>query len=474
MKKIIISVIFSLIAIFVMAQEKQVPFFPESGTYTITKKIAAKSGLFTEYKNFEEANMYILPDSSFVLEVDYTEGNQKLKDRKAMSKQEEAAFILQLRNKTQGKDSSLSLDQSGRPALLLGSTIMGLGYYANAMNVMLNTYDNDSYKIPMATYMLTAGLSFVIPYTTTKDIPVSRAQASLMFHGQTRGILHGMAIAYIIDHDYGNDNNQYDPYDYVDGEENDRRIRLTFGTLLSAGEGVMGFHIAKKWNFSRGDASIFQLGGDAGAGFGLLVSDAFDLYDKPTAQAALGLGMIGSAAGYYFGKKLADRHEYTLGDAITLRTTLFMGGLVSNTIVNYFVPDNNDNSKPYTMATIAGCAAGTYFGMKQLEGKNLTNGQGILIGLGSTAGSLIGLGLGFLAMPEDSNNTDILFTGASLGAIGGYFLSSKFIRKKIAYNNNNFDINLAFNPTALFLQNSNNLRPDYVPSAASLSLRWVL
>ena len=474
MKKLLFTICFGFIAVFIVAQEKQVPFFPKSGTYSITKKMAAKSGLFSEYKNFEEAQLFVLPDSTFVLEIMYRVMKQALKDRKIMTKQEKAAFIKQLQEKIRAKNSSIEIDQSGRPALLLGSTLMGLGYYATAMNTMLDTYESDNYKIPIATYMLTAGLSFVIPYTTTKKIPVSRAQASLMFHGQTRGVLHGLALAYIIDHDYGNDNDL--PYDYnyiIDGRKNDRRIRLTFGTFISAGEGVLGFHLARKWNFDRGDASIFQLGGDAGAGFGLLASDVFDLYERPTSQAALSIGMLGSAAGYYFGKKLADKHEYTLGDAITLRTTLFMGALVSSTIVSYLTPSDYDDSKAYSIGAIAGSAAGVYFGMKQLEGRDLTNGQGVLIGLGSTAGSLIGLGFGFLILPEASDSPDLLFTGASLGAIGGYLLTSRILEKKIAFKkNDNFDINLSFNPAALFLNNSVMQRPDYVPTVASLVLSF--
>ncbi len=286
-----------------------------------------------------------------------------------------------------------------------------------------------------------------------------------------------MAIAYLIDHDYGNDNKNYEEYNYetdnyVDGAENDRRIRLAFGTAVSSAEGIIGFHLAKKWNFNRGDASVFQLGGDAGAGFGLLTADVFDLYERETAQAAIGLGMLGSAAGYYFGKRLADMHEYTLGDAIALRSTMLIGGLVSNTLVNY-VANESHKSEPYTIGTIVGCAAGAYFGKTQLDGKDLTNGQGILVGLGSTAGSLIGLGFGFLIMPDEVENANYLLTGASIGALGGYFLTFGSIENRLAHNiSEELDINLTFNPAALFLNNYNPQRPDYIPTLASLSIRF--
>ena len=475
MKNILITIIISFLAVTVMAQEKQVPFFPESKTYTITKKMAKKSGLFSEYKQFEEAKLFILPDSSFVLEVLYKDSGSILKDRKVMSKSEKVALIQQLKEKGKAKNAALEIDHSGRSALLLGNTLMGLSYYAPTM---IGVLDIDDYKLGIATYMLTAGLSYIIPYTTTKKTPVTRAQASMMFHGQTRGILHGMATAFIIDSDYYNDNFEHyndNGLSYYgsnyEGQMNDRRIRNTFGTLFSIGEGIAGFHLAKKWDFDRGEASMFQLGGDVGLTYGLLASDVLGFYKDPTehtVQTTFGISLLSSAAGYYFGKKFADKHEYTLGDAIALRTTIFTGALVSITLVDYFSHEY-ESTKPYTVGTILGSAIGGYLGMRHLRNKDLSTGQGILIGLGTTAGCLIGLGFGALIMPENADGPDILLTGASLGAIGGYLLSSNAIIKKLAFNQNkNFDINFAFNPAALLLNNSINLRPDYVPTVASL------
>ncbi len=479
MRKILIVIILGLLAVTVMAQEKQVPFFPESKTYTITKKVAKKSGLFSEYKQFEEAKLFVLPDSSFILEILYNEGGFILKDRDLMSKSEKAAFIKQLKEKGSANNATLEIDQSGRSALLLGNTLMGLSYYGPTMIGMLDLND---YKLNIATYMLTAGLGYIIPYTTTKKTPVTRAQASMMFHGQTRGILHGMATAFIIDSDYYNDNHEHyndDGLDYYgsnyEGQKNDRRIRYAFGTLFSVGEGIAGFHLAKKWDFGRGEASIFQLGGDVGASYGLLASDVLGLYEDgtpQTVQTAFGVSLLSSAAGYYFGKKFADKHEYTLGDAIALRTTIFTGALVSITLVDYF-SDEYESSKPYTVGTILGSAIGGYLGMRHLRNKDLSTGQGILIGLGTTAGCLIGLGFGALIMPENADGPDILLTGASLGAIGGYLLSSNAIMKKLAFNQNeNFDINFAFNPAALLIKNTNNLRPDYIPSVAAVRITF--
>lgn len=454
MKKLSTFLLFSFLFLSLFSQERQIAFFPESKVFTIDKKLASKSNLFANYIGFENAMLFEITPLTFVLEISYKINGSLFKKRLMMNVEEKNNFINDLSVQLKTSNKSFDINQSGRSAFLIGSTVTSLGYYSHAVPTMLDIEPGKSF---IAMYMLTAGAGFVLPYVLTKDIEITRPQASMSFYGQSRGIGHGLMLTYIID------------------TEADIRAAEAVSTLFSVGEGLAGFHLAKKWDYSRGDASIFQLGGDIGVGYGFLFADVFGFYDYNenfNGRRILTSGLVGNAIGLVGGKYLADTRNYTLGDAIVLRENIGLGILVSNSIVDYFVSDDNDEITPYTVATIAGTAAGGALGMYLLQGKDFSVNQGIMIGLGEIAGGLIGLGTGYLIADED-NMAPYLLTFSSIGAAAGYALLFNNYAKKIELNETqNLSLNLSINPAGFMGFTDYKFRNGYIPNLAGIHIQF--
>ena len=462
MKKLLLITISFFLILAVTAQEKQIPFFNQSKTYTINKKMANKAGLFNEYSSFEDAKLFLLSDSTYVLEISYKENKQTLRKKVSLTEIEKNKLIQDLQTKLRVNNSTLEINQTGRTRLLIGSTAVGFVGYGPSFTNFVNS-SSGNYKVYVAAYMLASGLSFILPYSLTKNKEVTGSQASLTFYGQTRGFYHGTALSYIL-----ND------------EPNNIKLPAFMGTLFSVGEGIAGFKLAKKWDFNRGDASIFQLGGDVGGIFGLLISDMLGLYGNvntntnrmPNIQGIFATSLLSTGAGFVLGKKIADTHQYTLGDAVTLRSTILLGTLFANTTTIYF-RNMIESSKPYTLGTIAGAGLGAAIGVKLLKGKDFSTNQGVMIALGEIAGGLIGLGTGFLLLPENSDGASLIMTTATLGATAGFAIMYKNFSQKIGVNSpNNTAMNFSINPAGLMNFTGYKFKNDYYPTLASFHMSF--
>ncbi len=451
MKKIfLIAILLNFIA-FTKAQERQISFFVETETYTIDKKTATKSNLFAEYEGFEEAKLFTKSENEFVLEISYLQSGQVLRERIDMNLTEKEELITQLLAKIRSSESNFLLDQSGRSALLLGTTAVGLSYYSTAAIQILDMTNTDSFKAPLATFMLTSGLSFLIPSMITKDKPVSRAQASMSFYGQTRGIYHGYALGY-----------------FLLGDELENRLIFTLGMGTSISEGVVLYKLAKKWNFERGDASMFQLGGDFGGAFGLLASDVLGFYSDIEIQNVIATSLITSGLGMYAGKKFADTKQYTLGDAIVVRSGLYLGVLSTLTAVSYF---EDFDFQAYTVGAMIGMSWGTYWGLRQVKGFDFSIGQGIMTALAGTAGGLLGLGAGALLSTEENISGRFLLTTTTLGAFAGQQLMLRSIKKRnFSTALDNLNINFSLNPMAFVPENKSFMQ--YKQPLATLKIQF--
>jgi hypothetical protein len=74
---------------------------------------------------------------------------------------------------------------------------------------------------------------------------------------------------------------------------------------------------------------------------------------------------------------------------------------------------------------VVGGLAGLYLGDRLLDGRDFSPGQGIVVELSTSAGALVGAGLGYLVSPDDDDTAagKVIATGAILGAAGGFIAS---------------------------------------------------
>lgn len=453
MKKVVLSLYCLFFALALFAQEKQVPFFIESNIYTIDKKMANKIQLFQEYENFESASLFLLENGNYILEIFYLEEGSRTRKNISLSPEKKEELIAEIRQKMALQNKSFDLNQTGRTALMIGASAVGLGYYGWAVPGMLDIQDEKSY---IASYMFSAGLGFVLPYVFTKNIEVSRQQASLTFYGQVRGALTGTYLSFILD------------------EDAETELIFGLGTLFSICGGITGFHLAKQWDYSRGQISTLQLGGDLGSIYGSLTAEVFDFWEDDKTRPATSSILLGSALGLVAGKYWANQNYYSLGDAISLRTSIAIGSLFAINIVDFFEPEE---FKPYSFAGMIGMAAGGLVGHYFNQGQGFSTSKGILISLGGITGGLIGLGGGYLISPDDQNSdpSSYLLTGASIGAIAGYAIMYSQLSKRLEIDSKKEVVmNMSFNPVALLnFKNTELLKnPYYTNELCRLSLRF--
>lgn len=449
------------------AQERQVPFFPDQGVMTIDRKYAEKMSFFTEYDDFVEAQLFRLPDGKFALEIFVEEGDALVKERMVMTEKEKVDYLNGMlrryaeeqgevisepgavsgerkekgelaqgevaQGEAAGDDSGLLnvdlLNQKGRSPMLVMNTLAGLGFYGYALPITFQVEDDKAF---VGLYMLAAGASFYIPYRITDRKNVSLAQASLNFYGISRGGMHGAFLGELLaDNPDWNDyftedyTGQYPNSAYDQAERDYDRARDQYSSTLfgmgivsSIAGGIAGFKLAERWEYDGGSTSVLQMWGDFGTGAGLLLADVFDFYDRRELDAVFATAMGMSAVGMTGGKLFfGDTRNYTLGDAIVYRSTIALTAMPLITIVDYFQPDE---STAYSVAGLAGIAAGGYLGWRATLNKDFDTGDGVYVALGELAGGLLGLGMGYLVSAD--MESQLLFTTATLGAVAGYGL----------------------------------------------------
>jgi hypothetical protein len=473
------------------AQEKQVPIFPEQEITTINRNYAKKMSFFTGYDDFVEAKLFLTPEKTYALEIFYEVNDSLYKDRKILTLQEKDRYLEELlqqyteqaADKTgsgpaAGKDTSRTtvqlVNQKGRPAMLVMNTIGGLGYYGYALPI---TFQVEDEKAVVGLYMLASAASFYLPYRITQNRDVTLAQASLNFYGISRGVMHGLFIGELLSKNPSFDDYfTYDPYaqgdiwneaeyiqaqkDYDKAEERRQSILFGMGMVGSITGGIAGYNLAERWEYDGGSTSIFQMWGDLGTISGLLLADVFDFYDKQELNATFGTALFTSFLGMGVGKYFGDTRNYTLGDAIVYRSTVALSALPMITLVDYFKPEDET---AYTVAGLAGIAAGGYLGWKATQDRNFATSDGVFVALGELAGGLLGLGIGYLVAPDFES--EILLTSATLGALGGYGLMYSTLNKNALVRNNRIDLDLRLNPMGLLM---NQVDRPFTPATAGL------
>lgn len=401
------------------AQEIQVPVDQAGRIQVITAELARRVGLFAEVEAFREARLFQLPDGNFLLEVTSRPSNQLRRERRPLSAAEAAEFRRDLTARISARAPTAVLDQGGRTKLLVGSMVLGLGYYGWATAA---AFDPDDSQTAVALYMLTAGGTFVLPFLATKTKAVPDAVASMALWAAMRGPVHGLLVSEL-------------------GDAEQDKTKFAWSVVMGAAEGIAGGVAARSLGMTSGRAELTGVGGDIGLGVGFGIADQLNLDERyKTVSLPDGMGgsyayqtndrtlqsavlLAGSGLGLAGGYLLGATEEWTRGDAVIFRNVTAMGALAgiavgdiihqprlitqsdpfSGTTSSYY---EDKFSRTHSAAGLIGTAAGMVLGRALVTGRNFTTSQGTLLSLSPLAGGLIGLGLAYVATPEKAYNYD--------------------------------------------------------------------
>lgn len=431
MKNILFFVVLFL-PLCVMSQERQIPLDVDGKINIIDAQLEKKLALFTDYRGFTEARLYQTSDTTYVLEINYIPEGQMLKERKHINSNDVSALRSQVSEKLALKAPYSLLDQSGRTGLLVSSAVVGTLYYGTAISAIISPESAPAYT---GIYLLTAGMSFYLPYALTRKMEVTRGQSTMATYGLTRGIAHGMLLPVVISSDV------------------DYKVALTLGVSGSIAEGILGYQWAKKHHFSEGRAGAIGTFSDFGMGIALATAHVSGLFDNNKAGNIAALSVLaGAGAGLYAGYRLTQNENYSTGDVIALQGAGLLGAYLPPSLL--FVA-GVDEPKLMTLAAALGGIGGLYLGDKLALKQEFSTRQGVFISLSQVAGALTGMGCGYLFGERNDDyyyndrQAKLVTILTGIGATAGYLVAVRNFSKEINKEDKNLTMRLQLNPLGL-------------------------
>jgi hypothetical protein len=375
------------------ASDTLVPLDTAGKITVIDQALEKKVSLFPGTTGFVEARMFRLEDGSFTLETTRESGKEILRDRISLSSTAADSFRTQVSERIARLSPQSALDQKGRNRLINGIRVLSAGFYGWGLPASLDIQNGG---VAGGMYLVTAGTGFFLPLYLTRGIPVSEGAAEMALYGGYDGIAHAILLHLAIQ---GADNMH-------------SQTVIATSMAASLGEMYQLFGWANRSGISGGRARAASVSSEFGAGIGLAAA-----YSSGTGSTrAFGLcGLAGSALGFWSGLSLASRQNYSPGDASLLQVTGLLGAYVP---VSALQAAGISGSKTMTNAGIIGAFSGLALGNWMTADRDISEGQAFLAGLGTASGGLLGLGIAYLARPNDLNQR--LYSAATaVGACAG-------------------------------------------------------
>jgi hypothetical protein len=383
-----------LAANFAAAAEVQVPLDRAGRVQRVDAALAKRIRMFSDRPGFQEARLFQLADSSYVLEISSILEAGLSRERVPLT----PAGVDSIRGLvTAGlaeHNTTPTIDTSGRPLFVTTTTLMCFGFYGWAIPYLFE--ENASSEVISGTYLVTAGLGTFLPLYFTRDGPVSMGSALMSWYGMSRGTLHGALLPYAL------------------SEEPADKSPVGTAFAFSIVEGIAGFEWAARSGMSEGSAATISNGADFGALYGLGFADLADADKSGNCAGTL----IGSGAGLIAGALYAPHRDHTYGDASVMRSAGWVGAYTGLALVQTFGPDEYTESS--TIGLMTGGALGLILGDGLVRKTDFTFGQGLIVDLCAIGGGLFGLGLGTFASGNESIKDQMLWSLSAVGTVAGY------------------------------------------------------
>lgn len=419
MRKITLLGIAIFLSFFLYAQEVQISFC--NGSLTIDSNSAKKISILKDIEGFIDASLFELNDTSKILEVRYAKDGAIYRRKLSVTNIDLNVICEELR--AQSSDTKLDevdFGKMGRKRLVSSSMLTSLGYYGWAIPLALNADSEEAYT---ASYMIIGSAGFFIPFMATRNKEVSLGMAKGYRSGSLLGIAHGWALSGVLM-----------------GDNIEPNFTFGISTLTSIGEGLLGYSIAKRNDWSYNRVSCISLGGYWGLGEGLALSYVLNFNDiRLTALTTMGVSGLGMYGGYIAGEK----YNLSTGGLTVINTLGLLGAYIPIGIISV---TDMDLSRGVAAIITASSLIGLGYGINHVNGINYSRQQGNMVGLGTLAGGLAGAGIAAL-----TNSESVIIP--TIGALCGFVITDRIIRKDIgkSINKKGLAMNLDFNPFPLML-----------------------
>lgn len=396
--------------------EHLVPIDSGDSVLEITPSLRQQLDLFPEVEGFVRARLFAGEDGAHVLEITLSRSGRESRQLRSLA----TASVDSLRARL---DAHLSrprlgrgLDHSGRGKLVFDGVVMSVAVYGPFAPVVLGVRGT---RPGLAAYMLTCSAGFYAPYRLTRDTDVTHAHRSLTLYGATRGVVAGFLLESLIMGSGGSD----EPGDErsEDGSDDTPRAAFRFATGTSVSAAWLGFRAVRWRGYSLGQAETVGVMGDFGLATGAGLAWVTGLYDEDRAlRAGDAMALTFGGAGLWLGERMGHRQPYTQGDAQVLRAGGVTGILAALPLVN---ATGTESSRAHVAGALVGEVAGIALTDHLLEGCSFSFGESLIVSGGQVAGTLLGLGLTYLADTDDNLDDLAYYTSAAVGSVGGFALT---------------------------------------------------
>jgi hypothetical protein len=400
-------------------RERQTWVLPDAQMLEISRDLRDRLGLFPEVRDFVVARLFFTADGGTVLEIESREEGQLLRERRILSPEALETFRDTLARQLGERSAPEAINREGRGGLVLGHTLLGLGYHGWAVPVAL---DVNSPRTAVAAYLLAAGASFALPYRLTRDRDVTDVHRTLSLYGGTRGIASGLLLGDIL---LGKD----------EGGDETTRARLSGGLVVSAVGSTLGFVAADRMRPSEGQAELWGAMGDAGFAAGaamayltgpyqsksVVIMDPWGSWEESRRRNRRGghaITLAGQGLGIASGMWMGSRQDYATGDVSVLRSTIVLGVQTGASLASI----GKAEDEGAVAAMLAGGLTTLALGDWMLGPRGLGTGEGLLVNAGHVAGSALALGLTYLLVDPSDNRESIFLTTSTLGGWAGAIL----------------------------------------------------
>lgn len=392
--------------------ERPVPFDSAARVMVMTPHIVGRAGLrapaWPVAGGFEEARLYTVTDSSYILSVRRATG---VIERYTLTAEDRESIRVSI-SRLPAEIVQERVDAGN--GFIRNQTILGLAFYAPAFSYAIG---ENSAPGAVAGYLVVAGGTFFAASEIARRIFISRPMNDLSFNTGRNGALAGSGILYLLG-----------------GDDNARAAGMFVGGLAGTALGL---------RFGRGMTEAEAVGAGFGADFGALIAlgttgmirgDAGDCVFDPVAGITtcgeerfgekaqvftiLASGLLGYPLGVLYPRN--SSYNVTPGDIQTLWPAMLLGVGAGVTLL----PESPRTSTAFAVGTaggIVGVWLGDRFLVRRVDHSRTDAG---LVALGTGAGILMGAGVAVL-LDRNIDRPQLVFGLGTLGGLVGMVVTER-------------------------------------------------
>ena len=173
-----------------LPQELLVPIDTEKKIDKIDQELEIKLHLFPEYKGFNQAFLFQMPDTTYVFELWYRSNDSTFKIRTMLTSFEAELLRSRVTTSLQQFAPMTGINQEGRPFFVGNIYTLFLGIYGWGVPYLLNIEGSAA----VGSYLLLSAGGILIAQSATAKMQISEETANLSFFGSMMGLAHGAMI----------------------------------------------------------------------------------------------------------------------------------------------------------------------------------------------------------------------------------------------------------------------------------------